>query len=106
MGNVTNGISATISTFQVLSKFTESIYYRPLSGHLCLGHIDSLGRYRSEALSGDGPISKIMMSKEKKKYTLTIGGWTSAKDGSHHKAEEEAWRTAGMFVADIISNAK
>lgn len=84
----------------------ESIYYRPLSGHLCLGHIDSLGRYRSEALSGDGPISKIMMSKEKKKYTLTIRGWTSAKDGSHHKAEEEAWRTAGMFVADIISNAK
>jgi len=82
----------------------ESIYYRPLSGHLCLGHIDSLGRYRSEALGDNGPISKILVSKEKKKYTLTIRGWSQVKDG--HLAEEEAWRTAGMFVADIISNSK
>ena len=29
---------------------------------------------------------------------------SEVKDG--HLAEEEAWRTAGMFVADIISNSK
>jgi len=85
-----------------LSQFRpEAIYYRPLSGHLCLGHIDSLGRYRSEALGGDGVIGRILMSKEKKKYTLTLRGWSPVKDG--HLAEEEAWRTARMFVADIIS---
>ena len=48
-------------------------------GHLCLGHIDSLGRYRSEALGGDGVIGRILMSKEKKKYTLTLRGWSPVK---------------------------
>lgn len=81
----------------------ESIYFRPLSGHLYLGHIDSLGRYRSETLSEEHPIQKILLAKEsKKKFSLNFRGFiTNPKD--LEKAEEEAWKTARMIIADIIS---
>lgn len=80
----------------------ELIYYRPLNGHLYLGHIDSLGRYRSETLQ-TGPIQRILAAREKerKKYTFSrlIGSTKSETD----KAEEEAWKTARMIIADITS---
>ena len=66
--------------FSDLSTYhPESIYFRPLSGHLYLGHIDSLGRYRSETQSG--PLAKLLISKEKKSFTITFKSWgQSQKD--------------------------
>ena len=111
--------------FSDLSTYhPESIYFRPLSGHLYLGHIDSLGRYRSETQSG--PLAKLLISKEKKSFTITFKSWgQSQKDNEKGtdskffwpvrsdlvvrinfepiKAEEEAWKTARMIIADIIS---
>merc|ERR1711937_5053 len=79
----------------------ELIYYRPLSGHLYLGHIDSLGRYRSETLQ-TGPIQKILAAREKErtKYTLARLIGPSKID---EKTEEEAWKTASLIIADITS---
>merc|ERR1711953_195911 len=90
-----DNLSNDLSTYH-----PESIYFRPLSGHLYLGHIDSLGRYRSETQSG--PLAKLLISKEKKSFTITFKSWgQSQKD--NEKAEEEAWKTARMIIADIIS---
>jgi hypothetical protein len=71
---------------------------------LYLGHIDSLGRYRSETLSDENPIQRILAAKEnsKKKFSLNLRGLiTNPKD--LEKAEEEAWKTARMIIADVIS---
>lgn len=81
----------------------EAIYFRPLSGHLYLGHIDSLGRYRSETQTG--PLAKLLISKEKKSFTITFKSWGQSQKDSE-KAEEEAWKTARMIIADIISFTK
>jgi len=61
-----------------------------------------LGRYRSETLQ-TGPIQRVLAAKEKerKKYTFSrLLGQTGKTDD---KAEEEAWKTARMIIADITS---
>ena len=63
--------------------------------------MDSLGRYRSETLQ-TGPIQRVLAAKEKerKKYTFSrLLGPTKVDD----KAEEEAWKTARMIIADITT---
>lgn len=80
----------------------ELIYYRPLSGHLYLGHIDSLGRYRSETLQ-TGRIQKILEAKEREKKKYTFSRFLGSSKIVDEKAEEEAWKTARMIIADITS---
>ena len=82
----------------------ELIYYRPLSGHLYLGHIDSLGRYRSETLQ-TGPIQRILAAREKErtKYTLARLIGPSKID---EKTEEEAWKDRGRNPYFIKLNLK
>jgi len=47
-------------------------------------------------------LAKLLISKEKKSFTITFKSWgQSQKD--NEKAEEEAWKTARMIIADIIS---
>ena len=59
------------SGINLASSFSrpELIYFRPLSGHLYLGHIDSLGRYRSETLN-TGPIFNHLEAKKEKEKSL------------------------------------
>ena len=84
--------SSRIDFFSDLSTYhPESIYFRPLSGHLYLGHIDSLGRYRSETQSG--PLAKLLISKEKKSFTITFKSW-----GQSQKDNEK-----GMWIQIIWS---
>ncbi|CAG5112039.1 Oidioi.mRNA.OKI2018_I69.chr2.g6298.t1.cds [Oikopleura dioica] len=80
----------------------ELIYYRPLSGHLYLGHIDSLGRYRSETLN-TGPIFAHLEAKKEKEKSLFSFKNFMGPVKYDEKTVEDAWRSARMFVADVTS---
>ena len=59
-------------------------------------------KLRPKNFAKGSPIQRILdaAKRDKKKYTINLK-WGGSKDTA--QAEEEAWRTAGMFVADIIS---
>merc|ERR1712037_410313 len=100
----TESDTSSNSGINLASSFSrpELIYFRPLSGHLYLGHIDSLGRYRSETLN-TGPIFNHLEAKKEKEKSLFSFKNFMGPVKYDEKTIEDAWKSARMFVADVTS---